>query len=1016
MTDDVLDRLKTELSQLKTDFNRRADELERRIQFYEDRQALPAALQVVDTPKISATSAGLPDQKRTETAARETFGTHVRTGVPEPETDKPSAARTPEPTQQAEHLKTIFKAFTENILPVFSPVTVLFFKLITVFRHYQSQGKAPVFFMTIAGILTLVMGFGYLLQYSFSQFLGPIGKVAIGFGTAAAVTLCGIIVAKKRSDMADYAASLIGLGMILAYLCAYFTGPYYRLLPDSGTFFLLAGLTALSYILAVAYETRVVAVVSLFGGVFAPLLTVGAVGTPIIYLSYVLILAAAMLHLSHRIAWPLLGHLCMVISFLVIEAVIFSAPARMSGSPQAALILHLFFYLFICYCLLTIVKLSTLNRVTIILYSSTIFFYLLTLKQVIPSSLILGGVYLANAVLFAGMVPLLPLILKKAVSIEACKKPVQLVCLMSCGLLAGFGILAVTDPELLGMVWGAEALVLLALGIRFNMVQVRIESVAILTISFVISAYYALLWIFDSLVPAPQIFELELGYGWVNLMVTWILPALYISIMERSKAALTKFETTGLYICNEILSVSMSLAFLMTVGILKNYFIWLLGILPLFFLVYRAKTKQLKFTEYFALLHVLLLAVPMLTSARIVESLYFNEQLPIGKIARVEAFLCLYAIAEFYRRFHNSSRLSAPAQVLRPLFFCIIPISFLPGIWHQFSDFFPLSVWLSAVVCLALCWKLKYQSLFLELKLITIGAALVSVGACALVKFAGWQGHGFSALIMGLVFFAGLLFGLRGMHTDPKGSDSFLKFREHIFLLFTLAFYYLGIFLFILTYAATGAAALAFTLMTGLFFIFFFKRPQLYPLKSNGMILYAVVGLSVVSMILIHLLISLDGFDLSPGINAMLFRIGIFNFILLGIYGTLVHLPASHFKETRQKIGWPLIQLWIFHFTVCMAYIGALAQWFLTAFGPALSVALVLHATAVLFLTLKPKYQKLISLAVVLFSMAAVKIIFFDMVDFSLIQKMIAFIAIGALLLGAAFQYQRVRTKSIATE
>ncbi len=73
---------------------------------------------------------------------------------------------------------------------------------------------------------------------------------------------------------------------------------------------------------------------------------------------------------------------------------------------------------------------------------------------------------------------------------------------------------------------------------------------------------------------------------------------------------------------------------------------------------------------------------------------------------------------------------------------------------------------------------------------------------------------------------------------------------------------------------------------------------------------------------------------------------------------------------------------------------------------------LVLHATILLMLTLKENFEGLLKLSVIVFAGAAIKVLMFDMADFSLIQKIIAFMIIGAMLLGASYLYQKMQQKT----
>lgn len=1001
MTDDRINRLKRELDLVKTDFSRRIGEIEQQIRLLESQSVRQG---ITGEAEIQAS------QDREHHAPSTRFGevetTPAQTAQPHGHAD----ASFSEPPAKKDTCKTVASGLIEHMLPLFGPVTVLFAKLFSVYKQYQSQGKAPAFFMTIAGILTLVTGFGYLLQYSFSQLLGPVGKISIGVIAAISITVCGVIISKKRPGMKDYGASLIGLGVILAYLCAYFTGPFYQLLPRAGTFTLLAMLTGVAYVLAIAFQTRVVAVISLLGGVFAPLLMARAVQSPQVYLAYVLVLVIATLFLSHRINWRFLAHMAMVVSFLVIQVVISALPGQAAFLPGLVLLAHLFFYTFYIDTGVGVLNTAFMTRINIALFSSNIFFFLFILHQLIKNSLVSGTLHFLNATLLTGLFFCLPAIIKQTRASRDSRNPLQMISLLSAGLLAGFGILSLTAPEFLGLVWGVEALVLFMMGARFGLIQVRVESYVILIISFVSSFYHAAVWAAASLVPPPEIFRLDFGYGWMNLMAISILLGAFVFMMKRQKQILSGLEKKWLYGCDEVLSVCLSLCFLMSVGIFWSHGIWLSGIFPMMYLIYRSKTENLPVTEIFGISHFLLLAVPMLTSAGLVESLYFSEQLPIGQIARVEAFLCLYLIAEFYRRFHPESRFQGFVHRLRLAFFSIIPVCFLPGVWYHYGFFFPFAVWISAGICLGLCCWLRYDILFEELKGLVIGASIISSGACAMVQFFGWQGHGFLALGTGLGFFSFILLRWQGLKQEPSGSAGFLALREKFGIFFSLSFYYLGIFMFILIYGSLGSAPLALAAST-LYFCFLAARlPLLVPLKNNGVILYVIVGMSAAAMTLAHLAAGPDNF--SSGIAGLLFRYGVLGIFSLSLYGVLIHHRKPHLQAVLERLGKPIRHFQVFHILSCLTYLGVLAQWFKAAFGPAFSVALVLHATILLFLTLKHRFRALISLAVVLYATAAVKIIFFDMNEFSLVQKMIAFIIIGALLLGAAYKYQRLRPLS----
>jgi len=60
-----------------------------------------------------------------------------------------------------------------------------------------------------------------------------------------------------------------------------------------------------------------------------------------------------------------------------------------------------------------------------------------------------------------------------------------------------------------------------------------------------------------------------------------------------------------------------------------------------------------------------------------------------------------------------------------------------------------------------------------------------------------------------------------------------------------------------------------------------------------------------------------------------------------------------------------------------------------------------------MFISLRPKQQDLLKLAGILFTLTSAKVLVIDMVSFQLVQKVIAFIVIGCILLFVAYFYQR---------
>ncbi len=84
--------------------------------------------------------------------------------------------------------------------------------------------------MTSVGLVSLIFGFGYLLQYSFNNLFTDTIKVSFGFFLGFLVIFGGIILYNKKEHLQEYAASIIALGIVFIYFSVYFAGSYYELI------------------------------------------------------------------------------------------------------------------------------------------------------------------------------------------------------------------------------------------------------------------------------------------------------------------------------------------------------------------------------------------------------------------------------------------------------------------------------------------------------------------------------------------------------------------------------------------------------------------------------------------------------------------------------------------------------------------------------------------------------------------------------------------------------------------
>ena len=69
-----------------------------------------------------------------------------------------------------------------------------------------------------------------------------------------------------------------------------------------------------------------------------------------------------------------------------------------------------------------------------------------------------------------------------------------------------------------------------------------------------------------------------------------------------------------------------------------------------------------------------------------------------------------------------------------------------------------------------------------------------------------------------------------------------------------------------------------------------------------------------------------------------------------------------------------------------------------------------------MFLSLRPGCQIMLKLAAGLFAISCLKVLLLDMAAADLLQKIIVFMLIGALLLGVAYFYQKSRARLLSQQ
>lgn len=346
------------------------------------------------------------------------------------------------------------------------------------YSRYKDEGKLPIFFMTIAGIAAMLFGFGYLMQYTL-QALGKyedLVKVGAGFAVATMSVGIGFRLSGKGERFREYASGLISLGIILNYVMIYFLsdlGDFPTLSSTLTGFLLIMANTALAIYLALRFEVRMIAVLFLIGGAFAPFYLNSTEDGTWYYL-YLWFLTVATCFVSSKIQWKGLRYLAFVVSTLLLEMLVFS---QAPDALRFTVYYHLFAYLFLAYTFLDHLAIKRQwAKADVLILAANVTVFLWNLFHTYQTQLLtLGWMYLGNALVLA----IIYAQLKRKLD-----RKVQLGFFAIIGTFVGFAVPALLNHALMGLFWSIEGLLLIYLGFLFRMEWVRKEGYLLMGIAF----------------------------------------------------------------------------------------------------------------------------------------------------------------------------------------------------------------------------------------------------------------------------------------------------------------------------------------------------------------------------------------------------------------------------------------------------------------------------------------------------------------------------------------------------
>ncbi|NQZ08159.1 MAG: DUF2339 domain-containing protein [Algicola sp.] len=987
MTDKIT-QLAIELDEMRAQFETRTHSLSERIsQLRTDNQTFKPPFPITNQALQPEPSAQPEQQLEATHIEPLTIQSFSAAPAQMPETEptfhkQPAAAA---PTQVKAMAKTVTqKSFIESPLSEFGPVSAAFAKVYGVYQHYRDQGKATVFLLTMAGLIAMTLGFGYLLQYAFTQMMSDGLKVAFGYIISAGFAASGIWLTLKKPQFSEYASSLIGLGVVLAYMSSYFSGVYFHLVGQSTALFSLVLITALAYALSLKFETRIVSIITLLGGALSPILINLDTAIDSVFVSYLLLLSAANLHLSRKIKWPLLAQLSMVLTLGLIE---FSGYAA-TGTIVSLMLLVGFFYLFAYFWSFDGLQIrdgtdntNGTDKTVISLLTANLFYLIYALLSIptdsAVSDVILGSVFIANG-LIAGAV---------LTFFKLQKHLLSAIYFVMAGLFIGCAIFVLLPVDTKGLLWGIEGLTLIFIGFRFNNLTIRIEGYVIYAL-----ALFALMT--QSYLNYINLDQLIGVWDWFRTLSIGLLLWSGYHLLARFYALQQPVERAMMKLLANSFTLWAAFAWLLLVFAINPKFVTVSAIVPMAIAFYRAHRFNLGFSDLIGWLGLGLLVAQIVIGFGEVGTLRFSRQSIFTQIAWGELFVCLWSLQSLYEKRGIDNHFGYLAKQARLLVYLAIPLLVLPRVLRHYIEFAAAAFWLSTIISWLMFKWLNHKALRREMNVLYA----LSIAATVFTLLANNMLASYTAIAVSLVFIGSLMFVEKPLTVTVK----ILKQSAHRSVM-TLNLYYLAF-----------CACCALTLWTDnlengllagstVLFMLIYKTPTLALMRNSLRIAYGITFVALLQVI--------RASYQSPAADLMVTA------QVLTALGLLGYMTVKMNRVNRAVYAWlgPLfssilaVRFWLFNLMVLSGYLVLVNQWFGSEYAVATSILLALHAMVILFMTLKPKYQMLGKLAATLFGLTAVKVIFVDIAGFPMVHKVIALMGIGAILLLGAYQLQQLK-------
>ncbi|MEL7533212.1 MAG: DUF2339 domain-containing protein [Bacteroidota bacterium] len=864
-----------------------------------------------------------------------------------------------------------------------------------VYQHYREEGKLPVFFMTLGGILALLFGFGYLMQMGISLMLDHLSeraflliKLSLSFLVSTGIILWGRRLIGKGALYRDFGAAMLGLGIAINYLLLYFIGDnaLFPMLNNPIIGWTLALLnSALGVWLGLQQEARIVAVISLLGGAFVPFY-LHSTSFSIFYLGYLWVLTFTAIWLSQKIKWqPLQIGAFLVFAFLV-EWIWFQHPERFN-LLTLSIGLHAFVYLFVSaairegnkwredfeihhlFLLAASVSLGILN--------------LFLLYQANDAIELMGWVFIGNAALIS---------VGLGLRYQQLSANLRWIAFIIIGGLVGLAIPSILDQSWMGLAWAFEGMLLVLLGHRFAHERLRVEGMLVLAIALMKMIFFL-----------PPLFEYWGLQLWNIGFIQWL--CLGISILGlwgiyQKYTAKTDWEQWF----SKHLMDGLSLWVALMMMLLSTWYLaiwgWLFAGIAIMGLLQIGNRRQLAFSEASGFAFMFFLLVPYFISVSITNSIAFHNQLLPAKLSIGLLGLIAFSLQSIYEKSLKENIFWPLVRGLREAVWLILPAIWLKPIIRLYPEHLAPALFISMIGPLALYTYLKSKPRLFVDKLLYASSFLY-----------------LAAIVVAALIPLEQIFDARTLYDLPAYYYSYIPI-----LAFVAQALYRRIFQ---QKAAKEWWEVAF-LWSGL--LIFHAICYIFEFKGLA---FSLTFVGLYYKLLVPTALQKLGepkiqtFLRIPGI--LLVVLGYFAYAVLIIFGELsgslgmlvltIFMGLLAYRSAEQKAQFPIppvdLSPWLFHLLLPMFYLpfqASIMGGSDAIGGPGATALIVIHAVVLLFSSRRFDKAAFVRFSMVLFVIGFGKLVLYDFSYFSILNKVLVSMGIGAIMLLGSRLFLRLRS------